>query len=46
MSMPENLGQKGLTKGVKICVKIMPDFISKGSNGCQKGYNGVKMEPK
>jgi hypothetical protein len=44
--MPKNLGQKGLTGGVKICVKIMPDFISKGSNGCQNGYNGFKTEPK
>jgi hypothetical protein len=28
--MPENLGQKGLTKVVKICVKIMLDFMSRG----------------
>jgi hypothetical protein len=30
--MPENLGQKGLTKVVKICVKIMPELLSKGVN--------------
>jgi hypothetical protein len=40
--MPKNLGQKGLTKGVKFCVKRTPDFVSKESNGCQKGYYGVK----
>jgi hypothetical protein len=28
--MPKNLEQKGLTKVVKICVKIIPDFVSKG----------------
>jgi hypothetical protein len=42
--MPENLRQKGLTKVVKICVKIMPDFVAKGAKGYQKGYYGVKTE--
>jgi hypothetical protein len=36
-SMTENLGQKELTKVVKICVKIMPYFESKGSNGVKRG---------
>jgi hypothetical protein len=40
--MPKNLGQKGVTKVVKICVKITPDFCVKETNGCQKGYYGVK----
>jgi hypothetical protein len=30
-------GKKILTKVVKNCVKITPDFVSKGYNGCQKG---------
>jgi hypothetical protein len=42
MSIPNNLGQKGLTKVVKIYVKITPDFSVNGTNGCQKGYYGVK----
>jgi hypothetical protein len=29
-SMPENFGAKRLTKVVKICVKIMPDFMPRG----------------
>jgi hypothetical protein len=37
-------GAKGLTKVVKICVKITPDFVAKGSNRCQKGYYDVKTE--
>jgi hypothetical protein len=37
--MPENLGQKGLTKGVKCGVKIMPDFVSKGIEWMSKGVN-------
>jgi hypothetical protein len=40
--MPENLEQKGLTKVVKICVKITPDFVAKESNRCQKGYYGIR----
>jgi hypothetical protein len=44
--MPENLGQKGLTNIVKVCVKITPDFVSKWSNGCQKGDYEVKRESK
>jgi hypothetical protein len=40
--MPKNFGQKGLTKVVKIYVKITPNFVSKGSKRCQKRYYGVK----
>jgi hypothetical protein len=42
--MPENLGQKGLTKVVKICVTITPDFSVKGTNGCQRGIMVLKRE--
>jgi hypothetical protein len=37
--MPENLGQKGLTKVVKICVKITPDFLSKEQMEVERGTN-------
>jgi hypothetical protein len=47
--MLKNLGQKGLTKVVKICVKITLDFVSKGSNGVKRGNMvlkwGVKTKP-
>jgi hypothetical protein len=35
--MPENVEQKGLTKVVKICVKITPDFVSKGQMDVKRG---------
>jgi hypothetical protein len=41
--MPENLGQKGLTEVVKICINITPDFVSKGQKDVKRGYYGVKM---
>jgi hypothetical protein len=41
--MPENLGQKGLTKVVKICVKITPDFVSIGLLEVKKGDYVVKQ---
>jgi hypothetical protein len=42
--MPENLGQEGLTKVVKICVKITPDFVSTGQMDVKRGYYGVKTK--
>jgi hypothetical protein len=42
-SMPKNLGQKGFTKVVKICVKIMPDFMSKGQIDVKRGIIVLKM---
>jgi hypothetical protein len=33
----KNLGQKRLTKVVKICVKITPDFLSKGQMNVKRG---------
>jgi hypothetical protein len=35
--MPKNLGQKGLAKVVKMCIKIIPEFVSKGGIWCQRG---------
>jgi hypothetical protein len=46
MSMPENLGQKGLTKIVKICVKIRRIFVSKGSKDGIMMSNGDQMVTK
>jgi hypothetical protein len=47
--MPKNLEQKGLTKVVKVCVKITPNFVSKyemdvkrGSMVSKRRQNGVK----
>jgi hypothetical protein len=40
--MPENLGQKGLTKVVKFCVKITPDFVSKGQMDVKRGIIVLK----
>jgi hypothetical protein len=41
--MPKNLGQKGLTKVVKICVKITPDFVSKGQMDVKRGIMVLKQ---
>jgi hypothetical protein len=35
--MPKNLEQKGLTKVVKVCVKITPDFVSKCQMDIKRG---------
>jgi hypothetical protein len=35
--MPKNLEQKGLTKVVKVCVKITPDFMSKRQMDVKRG---------
>jgi hypothetical protein len=35
--MFKNLEQKGLTKVVKDCVKITPDFVSKGQMDVKRG---------
>jgi hypothetical protein len=40
--MPENLGQKGLTKVMKIYVKIMPNFVSKGQMDVKGGNMMLK----
>jgi hypothetical protein len=40
--MPENLGQKGLTNIVKVCVKITPDFVSKGQMDVKRGIMMLK----
>jgi hypothetical protein len=39
---PKNLGQKGLTKVVKICVKICQIFVSKGQIDVRRGIIAVK----
>jgi hypothetical protein len=40
--MSENLRQKGLTKVVKICVKITPDFVSKAQMDVKRGIMVLK----
>jgi hypothetical protein len=40
--MPENLGQKGLTKVVKVCIKITLDFVSKGQMDVKRGIMVLK----
>jgi hypothetical protein len=47
--MSKNLRQKGLTKVVKNCVKITPDFVSNGQKDVKRGIivlNGDKMGSK
>jgi hypothetical protein len=44
--MPENLEQKGLTKVVKICVKITPDFMSKEQMDVKRGIMMLKQSQK
>jgi hypothetical protein len=41
--MPENLGQKGLTKFVKIFVMMTPDFLSKGQIDVKRGNMELKQ---
>jgi predicted thioredoxin/glutaredoxin len=48
-SLSKNLEQKGLTKVVKICVKITPEFVSKEQIVVKRGIillNGDKMVSK
>jgi hypothetical protein len=40
--MPENLEQKELTKVVKICVKITPDFVSNFQMDVKRGIMVLK----
>jgi hypothetical protein len=40
--MPKNLGQKGLTKVMKIYVKIPPNFVSKGQMDVKGGNMMLK----
>jgi hypothetical protein len=40
--MPENLEQKSLTKVVKVCIKITPDFVSKEQMDVKRGIMVLK----
>jgi hypothetical protein len=43
----QKFGAKRLTKVVKVCVKITPDFVSKGQMDVKRGImvlNGVKLD--
>jgi hypothetical protein len=42
-SNPKNLGQRGLTKVVTICVKIMSDFMSNGQMDVKRGIMMLKQ---
>jgi hypothetical protein len=43
--MPANLGQKGLTKVVKICVKIIPSLFQRGQMDVKRGNMVLKQGP-